>query len=79
MKEAILLLMHLLNRVAMLFGTSGSRSLLAENMLLKQQLMVLRDQQRRSPPCFGFALPPGTARERTFVADVSRSRQGEAF
>jgi hypothetical protein len=33
MKEPILLLMHLLTRVAMLFGTNGSRALLAENML----------------------------------------------
>lgn len=49
MKEAILLLMHLLTRVAMLFGTSGSRALLAENILLKQQLMVLRRSRRRAP------------------------------
>ncbi len=41
--------MHLLTRVAMLFGTSGSRALLAENMLLKQQLIVLRRARRRAP------------------------------
>jgi hypothetical protein len=48
MKEAILLLMHLLTRVATLFGTNGSRALLARNMLLKQQLLVLRRSRRRA-------------------------------
>jgi len=41
--------MHLLTRVAILCGTNGSRILLGENTLLKQQLMVLRRARTASP------------------------------
>jgi hypothetical protein len=40
MKEAIILLVHLLLRVPMLLRSGGVRTLLAENLLLKRQLLV---------------------------------------
>jgi transposase InsO family protein len=49
MKEAIVLLVHLFTRLATLMGTRGTRALLAESMLLKQQLLVLRRSRRRAP------------------------------
>jgi putative transposase len=49
MKEAIVLLVHLFTRLATLMGTRGTRGLLAESMLLKQQLLVLRRSRRRAP------------------------------
>ena len=49
MKEAILLLMHLLTPLAVLLKRSGTRTVLAENMLLKQQLLVLQRSRRRAP------------------------------
>jgi len=49
MKNAIVLLMHLLAGLAVLLGTGGTRAVLAENILLKQQLLVLQRSRRRAP------------------------------
>lgn len=49
MKNAILLLVHLLARFAILLGTGGTRAVLVENILLKQQLLVLQRSRRRAP------------------------------
>jgi transposase InsO family protein len=49
MKNAILVMGHLLARLAVLLGTGGTRAVLAENILLKQQLLVLQRSRRRAP------------------------------
>ena len=49
MNNAILVRVHLLARLAVLLGTGGTRAVLAENILLKQQLMVLQRSRRRAP------------------------------
>ena len=49
MRNAIVLLVHLLAGLAVLLGTGGTRAVLAENILLKQQLLVLRRARRRAP------------------------------
>jgi hypothetical protein len=49
MKNAILVMVHLLARLAVLLGTGGTRAVLAENILLKQQLQVLQRSRRRAP------------------------------
>ena len=49
MKNAILGMVHLLARLAVLLGTGGTRAVLAENLLLKQQLLVLQRSRRRAP------------------------------
>ena len=49
MKNAIVLLGHLLAGLAILLGTGGTRAVLAESILLKQQLMVLQRSRRRAP------------------------------
>jgi transposase InsO family protein len=49
MKNAIILLVHLLARLSILLGRGGTRAVLAENILLKQQLLVLRRSRRRAP------------------------------
>src|ERR1035437_10280335 len=49
MKNAILVMVHLLTRLAVLLGTGGTRAVLAENILLKQQLLVLQRPRRRAP------------------------------
>ena len=46
---AIVLLAHLLVRVAMLLRPGGVKAVLAENLLLKQQLLVLQRSRRRAP------------------------------
>jgi putative transposase len=49
MKNAIQMMVHLLARLAVLLGTGGIRAVLAENLLLKQQLLVLQRSRRRAP------------------------------
>jgi hypothetical protein len=42
MKNTIILLVQLLAGLAALLGSGGTRAVLAENLLLKQQLLVLQ-------------------------------------
>src|ERR1019366_3009680 len=49
MKNAVVLLVHLLAGLSLLVGTGGTRTVLAENILLKQQLLVLQRSRRRAP------------------------------
>jgi transposase InsO family protein len=49
MKNAIVLLVHLLARLSILLGRGGTRAVLAGNILLKQQLLVLQRSRRRAP------------------------------
>src|ERR1035438_6377203 len=50
MKNAILVMVHVLARLAVLLGTGGTRAVLAENILLKQQLLVLQRSRWAAPP-----------------------------
>ena len=49
MKEIFALLLHLLLRAARLLKPGGTRAILAENLLLKHQLLVLQRSHRRAP------------------------------
>ncbi len=49
MNNAIFVMVHLLARLAVVLGTGGTRAVLAENILLKQQLLVLQRSRRRAP------------------------------
>ena len=49
MRAVLILLLHLLSCVFKLLGTGGARAVLAENLLLKHQLLVLRRKRRRAP------------------------------
>jgi hypothetical protein len=49
MKEAIVLTIHLLATIARLLGPGGGRSVIAENLLLKHQLLVHSRSRQRSP------------------------------
>jgi putative transposase len=49
MKEALLTLLHLAVMTAKLCGPGGVRAVMAENLLLKQQLIVLRRARQRAP------------------------------
>ena len=50
MKDLLLTLLHLAVMTATLCGPGGVRAVIAENLLLKQQLIVLRRPRRRAPP-----------------------------
>ena len=73
MKDALLTLLHLAVMAAKLCGPGGVRAVMAENLVLKQQLIVLRRGRRRAPSLTlsdrllcGFAslfLSPGRTRK----------------
>ncbi len=49
MKDIVILLVHLLTTVAKLLGPGGTKAVIAENLLLKQQLLVVTRSRRRTP------------------------------
>src|SRR6202140_147810 len=49
MNELLLTLLHLAVMTAKLCGPGGARAVIAENLLLKQQLIVLRRARQRAP------------------------------
>ena len=49
MRAILILLAHLLSRAFTLLGTGGARAVLAENLLLRHQLLVLRRNRLRAP------------------------------
>src|SRR6202022_3602275 len=49
MKDLLLTLLHLAVMAAKLCGPGGVRAVIAENLLLKQQLIVLRRARHRTP------------------------------
>ena len=73
MKDLLLTLLHLTVMTATLCGPGGVRAVIAENLLLKQQLIVLRRPRQRAPRLtasdrllFGFGslfLSPGRIRK----------------
>ena len=49
MKDVIILLLHLLSAIARLSRPGGSRAVIAENLLLKQQLIINGRSRQRAP------------------------------
>ena len=49
MKDSLLILLHLAVTIAKLCGPGGVRAVIAENLVLKQQLIVLHRGRRRAP------------------------------
>ena len=49
MKDMLLLLAHLLTTIAKLLGPGGAKAVVADNLLLKHQLLIINRSRRRSP------------------------------
>src|SRR5713101_7097223 len=49
MRDLAVLFLHLLATVARLAGSGGARSVVAESLLVKQQLLILNRSRKRSP------------------------------
>jgi len=49
MKGLLVLLAHLLTTVAKLLGPGGTRAVVADSLLMKQQLLVISGSRRRAP------------------------------
>ena len=49
MRDLIILLVHLIAILARLIGPGGARSVIAESLLVKQQLLILNRSRQRAP------------------------------
>src|SRR5881396_1066175 len=49
MRDLAILFLHLIATVARLAGPGGARSVVAESVLVKQQLLILNRSRQRSP------------------------------
>jgi len=49
MKDLLLLIVHLLTFIAKLLGPGGTRAVVADNLLMKQQLLIMNRARRRAP------------------------------
>jgi len=49
MKDLLILLVHLLTTIAKLLGPGGARAVVADSLLMKQQLIVINRSRRRAP------------------------------
>jgi hypothetical protein len=49
MRDLAVLFLHLLATVARLVGPGGARAVVAESVLIKQQLLILNRSRKRSP------------------------------
>ena len=49
MRDLTVLFLHLLATVARLAGPGGARSVVAESLLVRQQLLILNRSRKRSP------------------------------
>ena len=49
MKDMLLLLVHLLTTIAKLLGPGGAKAVVADSLLLKQQLLIINRSRQRSP------------------------------
>ncbi len=49
MKDLLSLLAHLLTTIAKLLGPSGAKAVVAESLLMKQQLLIMNRARRRAP------------------------------
>ena len=49
MKELLVLLVHLLTTIAKLLGPGGAKAIVADSLLMKQQLLVINRSRQRAP------------------------------
>ena len=49
MKNPLLLLAHLLATLAKLLGPGGARAVVADSLLMKQQLLIINRSRQRAP------------------------------
>jgi len=49
MKDLLRLLAHLLTTLAKLLGPGGARAIVADSLLMKQQLLIINQSRQRAP------------------------------
>ena len=49
MKDLLILIVHLLTTIAKVLGPGGARSIIADSLLMKQQLLIINRSRQRAP------------------------------
>jgi hypothetical protein len=49
MRDLAILFLHLISTIAKLFGPGGARSIVAESLLVKHQLLIVNRSRERAP------------------------------
>jgi hypothetical protein len=49
MKDLLLIVAHLLAKLAKLLGPGGAKAIVADSLLMKQQLLIINRSRRRAP------------------------------
>ena len=49
MKDQVFLLVHLLTTLAKLLGPGGAKAIVADSLLMKQQLLIINRSRKRAP------------------------------
>lgn len=49
MKDLLILLAHMLTTIARLLGSGGAKAIIADSLLMKQQLLIINRSRRRAP------------------------------
>jgi putative transposase len=49
MKDLLLLLAHLLCTIAKVLGPGGAKTVVAQSLIMKQQLLIINRSRRRAP------------------------------
>ena len=72
MRDLAVLFLHLLATVARLAGPGGARSIVAESVLVKHQLLILNRSRKRSPNLsFSDRMVAGACRHSTHLSKTS--------
>jgi hypothetical protein len=72
MKDLLVLLEYLLTTIAKLLGPGGARAIVADSLLMKQQLLVI-NRSRRALPIFRHLIDSCSASGRCFSTHAAFS------
>ena len=61
MKDLLALFAHLLTTLAKLLGPGGAKAIVADSLLIKQQLLIINRSRRRAPKISWLSSIPGRA------------------
>jgi hypothetical protein len=79
MRDLVVLFIHFIATLARLLGPGGARSIVAESLLLKHQLLILNRSRRRSPGHQPFQACAGRARRSLRLHGNSRRTRVVSF
>jgi shikimate 5-dehydrogenase len=79
MKNLLLMLAHLLATIAKLLGPGGAKAIVADSLLMKQQLLIINRSRRRAPNLSALGQFPGEPALQTFRHTICERRLPLAY